>query len=255
MEYGISIDFRHPCGYNTSMKAAVAGLFAFLFSGILCAEYTPSQILRFTVDVEERLLQRDLEEYRQLHESWLRKFGRFSQVQERVYQVLQSDFVDVNELKSSNSRLQEEWNYVIGLQAKLDTLVQQIQLRLNRIEVMKSEMNGFLQEPESSDPLTGTWDVTIIPGDQHGKFRLRLSTTIISGDYRLDGGWIGSLKGTLVGDRIRLERIDSEKGFIAVYYGRLDEQKETITGTWESTMFTTGGPMTGTWSARKVSEP
>ncbi|MCD4749558.1 MAG: hypothetical protein K8R59_09295, partial [Thermoanaerobaculales bacterium] len=70
------------------------------------------------------------------------------------------------------------------------------------------------------DRLSGTWKVVEEPGDREGLMYLLLDGTLVQGTYELDGGWSGSMRGTLVGDRIRLERIDSQLGFAAVYYGK-----------------------------------
>ena len=107
---------------------------------------------------------------------------------------------------------------------------------------------------KSADALTGRWNVILSPGEQKGSFRLSLDGTIVSGDYTLEGGYSGSLRGTLVSDRLRLERVDSELGFSAVYYGRLDRDWTSIAGTWESTELAGGAPGSGSWKAIRVEE-
>ncbi len=103
-----------------------------------------------------------------------------------------------------------------------------------------------------SDPVTGRWDVTINPGNRHGVLRLALDGTIVSGDYVLDGGFRGSVRGTFVGDRLALDRIDSERGFDAKFYGRVTlGATRRIGGTWEATAIAPAtGPSAGTWSAQ-----
>ncbi len=103
-----------------------------------------------------------------------------------------------------------------------------------------------------SDPVTGRWDVAINPGNRHGTMRLALDGTIVSGDYVLDGGFRGSLRGTFVGDRIALDRIDSERGFDAKFYGRVTGgAARRIGGTWEGTVIAPAtGPSAGSWSAQ-----
>ena len=54
-----------------------------------------------------------------------------------------------------------------------------------------------------------------------GHFDLHLDGTLVTGVYQLSGGWKGSLRGTFIGGDVRLERIDSQHGFVAVYNGRL----------------------------------
>jgi len=216
---------------------------------------TPSDAVRINVRVEQTLLAGEMEAYAKLYAAWSQEFGRYKTLHDRLYTVIQGETLDREELENTTAQLQVEWSYLNALQARLTDLSTQISRRMDRIAALKVEQDLARGEEATEEPLTGKWEVILNPGDQEGVFRLKQSTTLISGDYTLTGGWTGSLKGTLVGDRVRLERIDSEKGFIAVYYGRLKKEEETISGTWEATMFTTGGPMTGTWSAKKIHEP
>jgi Skp family chaperone for outer membrane proteins len=107
-----------------------------------------------------------------------------------------------------------------------------------------------------SDPVTGRWDVTINPGNLHGTLRLALDGTIVSGDYVLDGGFRGSVRGTFVGDRLSIDRIDSERGFDAKFYGRVTSgAARRIGGTWEATLIAPAtGPSAGSWSAQPARE-
>ncbi|HYK41392.1 MAG TPA: hypothetical protein VE007_03315 [Thermoanaerobaculia bacterium] len=99
------------------------------------------------------------------------------------------------------------------------------------------------------DGLTGRWSVLLEPGEQKGVFRIRLDGTIVAGEYMLEGGDTGSLRGTLVNGRLRVERVDSKKGFSTVYFGSLARDGQSIAGTWEATTFGTGGPGSGRWRA------
>ena len=115
-------------------------------------------------------------------------------------------------------------------------------------------LEGDLSTRKPADALTGRWTVSIDPGDQRGVFRLSLDGAIVSGDYSLEGGYSGSLKGTLVNDKLRLERVDSKLGFSAVYVGRLARDGGSIAGTWESVSFGDGGPAQGRWAAVREEE-
>ena len=85
--------------------------------------------------------------------------------------------------------------------------------------------------------MTGRWDVIVNPGNRRGTLRLALDGTLVSGDYVLDGGFRGSVRGTFVGDRLALDRIDAERGFDAKFYGRVTSgAARRIGGTWEGTV-------------------
>ena len=104
-------------------------------------------------------------------------------------------------------------------------------------------------------PLTGTWELVVEPG-QEGVASLQQQGTLVTGTYALSGGFNGSFRGTLVAGKVRLERIDSQIGFAAIFYGRLVGQGRNLRlqGNWEATQLATGLPSTGNWTARKVDE-
>ncbi len=106
------------------------------------------------------------------------------------------------------------------------------------------------QSSDELEVLDGPWDVTVQPG-LTGTIFLVQQGTLVSGTYELSGGWTGSLRGTLVANKVRLERIDSQLGFAAIFYGELDMASEpnVIQGRWEATQLATGMPSAGGWRA------
>ena len=132
-------------------------------------------------------------------------------------------------------------------------LVERILERRRNIALLDAELRG---KGRSSvvDLLTGRWNVTIEPGEQRGVFRLALDGSLVSGDYTLEGGASGSLRGTLIGDRLRLERVDSQLGFVAVFHGRLARDGSSLAGTWESTTFGVGAAGAGRWRGVPIKE-
>src|SRR3979409_1989048 len=109
-------------------------------------------------------------------------------------------------------------------------------------------LEAELATKKAPDALSGHWTILLDPGEQKGVFRMTLDGTIVAGEYSLEGGYSGSLRGTLVNDRLKIERVDSKLGFSAVYYGRLARDGRSITGTWQATTFGTGTPGSGRWS-------
>lgn len=108
---------------------------------------------------------------------------------------------------------------------------------------------------EADAPLNGTWRLVMESG-QEGLVYLQQQGTLVSGTYALSGGFTGSLRGTFVSGKVRLERIDSQIGFAAIFYGRLVDrgQNPTLQGNWEATQLASGLPSRGSWTARKVTE-
>lgn len=102
-------------------------------------------------------------------------------------------------------------------------------------------------------PLTGAWRLIVEPG-QDGIAYLQQLGTLVSGTYSLSGGFSGSFRGTFVAGKVRLERIDSQFGFAAIFYGRLVGRDENarIQGNWEATQLASGLPSMGNWTATRV---
>jgi hypothetical protein len=90
-----------------------------------------------------------------------------------------------------------------------------------------------------------------MPLQHRGTFNLRQSGAIISGTYRLDGGWSGSLQGTLVNRKVYLVRIDSKLGKSMELEGVLSSDGETIRGTWLNYELGAGDGSSGQWAANK----
>ena len=133
-------------------------------------------------------------------------------------------------------------------------LVERLIERRRNIALLDAELRGKRPTAATTDLLSGRWNVSIEPGEQRGEFRVTLEGTIVSGEYTLEGGYSGSLRGTLIGDRLRLERVDSQLGFTAIYFGRLARDGSQISGTWEATTFGVGAAGAGRWLAQPIRE-
>jgi hypothetical protein len=130
-------------------------------------------------------------------------------------------------------------------------LAERVLDRRRRVAMLEGETQAKRQP---GDVLNGRWTVLVDPGEQRGTFRLTLQGAIVSGEYTLEGGYTGSLRGTLVNDRLRLERVDSTLGFNAIFYGRLSQDGREIVGTWEATTLGTGEAGSGRWRAAREDE-
>lgn len=151
----------------------------------------------------------------------------------------------VDELSRREEAIGDAEQDVRSLLEKRRLLTERILDRKRSIGMLEAE----LASRKPADSISGRWTVTVEPGEQRGVFRMTLDGTLISGEYTLEGGYSGSLRGTLINDRLRLERVDSKLGFSAVYVGRVARDGTAIAGTWESTTFGAGGPGSGRWLA------
>lgn len=143
--------------------------------------------------------------------------------------------------------------------ASVDAAAFDQRLSLERIRLLRERVGDLEREAaggraEREDPLSGDWSIRIDPGAQEGDLHLSLDGTIVTGNYSLQGGFTGSVRGTFVGDRVKFDRIDSRLGFLAVYFGRLMPDGVSVTGTWEGTELNNAGPTSGTWTAAKKPE-
>ena len=122
-------------------------------------------------------------------------------------------------------------------------------IKLSMIEQKIADLKGTL--PRDEDTVTGRWDVTLLPGGDKGIFMLKQSGTIITGQYQLEGGWKGSIQGTLVDRKVFLQKIDSKLGRSGEFEGFLSHDGRTIRGTWMDYELSGGKSPSGSWSATR----
>lgn len=220
----------------------------------LNADVTFSKLIEAEIKLEKKLMQADIDALGGIQKSWRNTIARVSELQNMLMASLREGGASGQIMENLVQQISSELALASSYAEQMKILNERIFSRQKRIEILEMEKAESKAKEEEEDPLSGEWEVNIFPQELKGKFILKLTGTLVSGTYELTGGWKGSLKGTLVGNRIRLERIDAEQGFMAVYYGKVDVEKFFISGTWESTLFTTGGPMTGNWTAKKIRE-
>jgi hypothetical protein len=88
------------------------------------------------------------------------------------------------------------------------------------------------QAGEAAGPLSAAWEITLMPSGQRGTLFLTQNGALVSGTYALDGGWSGSVRGTVVNRKVLLERIDAKVGRWGTFEGYLSADGRTIRGTW-----------------------
>jgi hypothetical protein len=156
----------------------------------------------------------------------------------------------------SDAAAEESLDALARAASALESAVLDERLCADRIAWVRRRISDLEKEDtptrsKKEDLLSGDWRIRIEPGVQEGDLHLQLDGTIVSGDYALDGGFAGSVRGTLVADRLRIERIDDRLGLSAVYYGRLSRDGSSLAGTWEATDLSAGAQTSGRWSAQK----
>jgi hypothetical protein len=164
---------------------------------------------------------------------------------------------DPNASLSNFGLLEEEVGVAIGeacARAKESAAARQ------RMYERMRRLSGIVQEyevteerrQERSGGIAGVWRVEAQPIDLYGVFELAAENLLVTGTYRMSNGNQGSMRGTLVGDKLQLEMIDTSKGAVATVKGVLDTVKGEIRGRWFAFDLSAGRPSSGDWSAHKT---
>ena len=209
-------------------------------------------VLLVTLDMERKRAAEDADDFDRATERLGRAEADLTAAFGRLARLVRDGAADRTALEGAADAVEEARARAAVQSERRRALVESLAEHGRRTASLREEIakrREGLRSP--SDPVTGRWEVWIDPGNRRGTFRLVLDGTIVSGDYVLDGGFHGSVRGTLVGDRLALERIDSERGFDAKFYGRVTSgAARRLAGTWEGTMIAPAiGPSGGTWSA------
>jgi len=225
-------------------------------SGAVASERTTRHTLRTIIEIQKRVVAANLArlERRQadLQEAWSR------------VDRLSADLVRAEgegETAKSLSLRDQDLRIAEGTLVMAVFSCQQLRSALMSSQQSLKQMQDKLEQLEKEgrkgrDPISGKWKVIIDPGGQEGVMNLDLDGTLVTGTYTLNGGWTGSLRGTFVAGKIRLERIDAQLGFAAVYHAivKVSDGTGRMEGSWEGTRLAAGMPGSGTWVAEKVTK-
>lgn len=206
------------------------------------------------LEVERTLLDEALEQYRSLVRQRPDLLARLSQLHESL---------DLEIAKGADAvpdRLDSLFSILAQAGADLDVCLKQereavarIREHVRRIALLDRQLSQLEgpREPEEAGLLTGTWDIVLLPLDQKGSCVLRQTGAVLSGTYRLQGGYSGSLQGTLVNRKVYLVRIDSRLGKIMELEGFLAADGKVIRGTWLNYELAGAEGSTGHWAATR----
>lgn len=186
------------------------------------------------VEVERLLLEEDLV---QLRAAALRRIEAATQAAE-VYEAF--DRLMRTDQEANSARLEgareavdaaerERQEAVEAEREILDRVIER-KRRIVLLELRLADLES--RTGEAAGPLTAAWDVTMMPSGQKGRMVLTQNGALVSGTYAMDGGWSGSLRGTLVNRKVLLERIDARVGRWGTLEGYLSSDGQSIRGTW-----------------------
>ncbi len=225
-------------------------------AGVVSAASPVGRVLRHDLEIQRGLQDEELAQLQRVQ-------GDVGDLLSRISQAT-ADFLHAQVGSEPVENLRRRDEDIRALEGRLMMVLLEMQqlrqstiVREHLMARTRSELEKLRSGTESErDLISGSWDLVLEPGGQKGRMVLELEGTLIQGTYELDGGWTGSMRGTLVGGRIRLERIDSQMGFVAIFYGalRVHGDEVRLEGKWEATQLATGLPSAGGWVARRLDE-
>lgn len=246
---------------NRLFRAALALLVAALPSALPLAQdlKRPEEqlaaiyALRVQLEIEQKQLDDQLMRYAKVAEA--REDAR-ARVR-RLYGDL--DDIIEGKVEATDDDLQARETEVARAEQEVEALTRQardlrtgIRESRDRIDLLQDRTARLRKAlPSDSESLTGVWDVTYLPSGDKGSFTLRQSGTLLAGEYTLEGGWRGSLQGTIVSGKILLHRIDSKLGHSQNLEGQLAPDGRSLRGTWQNFVLSGGAPTSGNWVAQK----
>lgn len=202
------------------------------------------------LDVEQELLEQALVRYEEHAKRRGRVVDRLAALHAALDEAVRAEQERVDAMMEEVERAEAERTELMTAQhvlvARIDEQRRRVYLLRERLEALQAEGR------KPGGPLAGEWEVVLLPLEQRGAFALRQNGAVISGTYTLEGGWTGSLQGTLVGRKVHLVRIDTRLGRSMELEGRLSADGKKITGTWLNYELAAGGSSNGQWSATKA---
>lgn len=238
------------------MKRALVALVVAGLVTVAAFGQSVSQHLRGQLKIQQTLLENEVaqleENQARISEAWVRVEREMTDLlrAQKQGETLESLELRDEDLRKAEAELQM---YLFATQRLRRGLI------ANRATIAATEEEIRRLERSvgtGADPLTGTWRVVWEPGGHEGQMFLQLNGTLVQGTYQLSGGWSGSLRGTFVSRKVRMERIDSQAGHAAILNGRLRIRGRTLQlqGSWEAKELSSGLPSAGTWVAEREIE-
>jgi hypothetical protein len=213
------------------------------------AAASPKAQIEVELRLERKLLVLDLAGYDEARTRERQARSRVDEVSSRLDEMLQGDSLSLGGLEALRDELDAARESAQTAASRVDGQVRRLEERLQRIGFLEGEMGG--QPVRRTDPISGRWRVRVQPGDRSGTFEMRLAGTVVTGTYQIDGVGSGSLRGTYTGNALRLERVDSRRGFDSVFEGSLTGDG-LLSGLWTANELAGGDAARGGWTAVRV---
>lgn len=209
--------------------------------------------LRIQLEVEQKQLDDDLQRYSEIapaREEARAKVRRLSEeLDGMVLGRAEATPDDIEAREGEVARAERDLEMLAATARELRARIRTAHDRLDLLQERLGRLRKSL--PADNESLTGSWDITYLPSGDKGVFTLRQSGTLLVGEYVLEGGWRGSLQGTIVNGKVLLHRIDSKLGASQNLEGSLSPEGRTLRGTWQNFILSGGQPTSGNWVGQK----
>lgn len=212
------------------------------------------EVLEISYRIEERLLDAELERYEEARLRQREAEGALRESEDRLDQAIRAREAPLDELRRMEREAAAAREAAGAAAAELARVRRELYARMARLAELDAELEeerGRRLVPPSR--LDGFWELEMQPTGEVGLLKLRAEGTLLTGTYRFGNGGRGSVRGTVAGDRVDLERIDTEYGFDAVLEGSFRPANLRMRGRWTAVDVSGGRFGGGTWSARKLS--
>lgn len=212
--------------------------------------------VRATLEVEKTLLQEDKQRWALIKAERSQLAGQAAEAQAALDAAMEaSDSPSAARVDALFGDLVDVERKRSDVEASERALIERIRDRLRRIELLEERVASLAARAgEVRGPAAGTWDVVLMPSGQRGTFVLVQTGTLVSGTYDLDGGWTGSLQGTLIQRKLYLDRIDSRVGRWGRFEGVLSPDGTRIRGTWTKLDVGSEGGSEGVWTGGRQAQ-
>ncbi len=209
--------------------------------------------IRAELEIERTLLREDRARNDQLSQERIKSDADLDQAYKDLDAAVRREDVSAPDaIADVTSRLESAEKQRSELLTTERLVVESIRNRMRRIALLEDRLHALqARTAETTGPLSGSWDVVLLPINQRGTFQLTQNGTLVQGSYTLEGGWTGNLRGTFVNRKLFLERIDSRLGRSAEFEGYLSTDGSRIRGTWLNYDLTAEGGSNGQWSATR----
>jgi hypothetical protein len=204
--------------------------------------------LQTELQLERKILALDLVSYREARTKEQTARDRVTAAMQRLDQALGGDSLALGTLEALFGELSAARATAASAAEQMDWQVRFLQERMRRISFLEGEIGGRGMRETG---IAGRWQLQLSPTSQTGTFALQLTGTAISGTYSIQGGSSGSVRGTLSGNRVQIELVDTAGGVESTWTGAFDPASQRMAGTWLATELAAGRPAQGAWIATR----